>query len=241
MNPSEYYEFEDRAYINPTLSRDEQLGFVNTLRDTVGKDTAQINTQTQRLGTNISPNFGGLTGSNSYFKQRYQTAPIESQMKTLKAAAQSKALNDLMTNYQNQAANRYNQAYRAYNKRANNNNTNTNNAMKSLLEAITNGGKETLDVAEGAGKGKAWTMETDENGNLYWVIGNFANPVYGYERVPITEITDNSVLVRLPSVNVRPGTQHSLDGKNYIYLDSGQDRAGWYQYGTAQLVPGTGE
>lgn len=112
MDPSEYYEFEDRAYVSPTVSRDEQLNFVNTLRDTVDSNTAQINAQTQDLGTNITSNLGGLTGSDGYFAQRYQTTPVESQVNTLKATAQAKALNDLMTNYQNQAANRYNQAYR---------------------------------------------------------------------------------------------------------------------------------
>ncbi len=112
MDPSEYYEFEDRAYVSPTVSRDEQLNFVNTLRDTVDTNTAQINAQTQSLGTDITSNLGGLTGSDGYFAQRYQTIPVESQVNTLKATAQAKALNDLMTNYQNQAANRYNQAYR---------------------------------------------------------------------------------------------------------------------------------
>lgn len=118
MDPSEYYDFEDRTYINPTLSRDEQLGFIDTLRNTVGRNTAQINTQTKALGSNLPSTKGGLTGSNSYFAQRYQTTPLETQVNTLKATAQAKALNDLMTNYQNQMANRYNQAYRSAQKRA---------------------------------------------------------------------------------------------------------------------------
>lgn len=119
MDPSEYYDFEGRTYINPTLSRDEQLGFVDALRNTVGRNTAQINAQTQALGSNLPSTQGGLTGSNSYFAQRYQTTPLEAQVNTLKATAQAKALNDLMTNYQNQMANRYNQAYRSAQKRAN--------------------------------------------------------------------------------------------------------------------------
>lgn len=118
MDPNEYYEFEDRAYVSPTVSRDEQLGFVNTLRDTVDANTAQINAQTQHLGTDITPNYGGLTGSDGYFAQRYQTTPVEAQVNTLKATAQAKALNDLMTNYESQAKNRYNQAYRRYQRRA---------------------------------------------------------------------------------------------------------------------------
>lgn len=124
MDPSEYYDFEDRRYVNPTLSRDEQLGFVDTLRDTVGRNTAQINAQTQALGSNLPSTQGGLTGANSYFSQRYQTTPVEAQVSALKSTAQAKALNDLMANYQTQAQNRYNQAYRSYQKRSNNPTTN---------------------------------------------------------------------------------------------------------------------
>lgn len=119
MDPNEYYTFEDRAYVSPTVSSNEQLEFIDKLKGIVEKDTARVNAQTQTLGTDITSNLGGLTGSEGYFAQRYQTLPVEAQVNTLKATAQAKALNDLMTNYQNQAANRYNQAYRNYNKRRN--------------------------------------------------------------------------------------------------------------------------
>lgn len=118
MDNETYLWENDRRYIQPTLSRDEQLGFVNTLRDTMGRNTNQINTQTHNLGTDIPSNLGGLTGTKSYFNQRYQTIPLESQANTLKAAAQAKALNDLMSNYENQMKNRANQAYRAASRRA---------------------------------------------------------------------------------------------------------------------------
>lgn len=119
MNPDEYYVWEnDRAYINPFLSRDEQMGFVDTLRNSISKNNDVISSQTQKLGTDIQPSLGGLTGSEGYFKQRYQTTPVETHVNTLKATAQAKALNDLMTNYQEQAKNRYQQAYRSAQKRA---------------------------------------------------------------------------------------------------------------------------
>ena len=138
MDTNEFYEFEDRAYINPTLSKDEQLGFVDTLRDTVGRNTAQINAQTKALGSDLPSTQGGLTGSNSYFQQRYQTTPIEAQANTLKATAQAKALSDLMANYQNQAQNRYNQAYRAAKKRASNTTTPTT-TVKGDVEYVDEG------------------------------------------------------------------------------------------------------
>lgn len=119
MDASEYTIGEnERAYVNPTLSRDEQLGFVDQLRDTMARNTAQVNAQTQALGTNVPSSLGGLTGSNSYFAQRYQTMPLEAKANELKATAQAKALNDLMTNYEKQYANRANQAYRTAKRRS---------------------------------------------------------------------------------------------------------------------------
>ena len=112
MDNSEFYDYENRRYIQPTLSRDEQLSFISTLRDIMGGNNAQINTQTRNLGTDVPSNLGGLTGSNSYFTQRYQTIPVENTVNTLKATAQAKALNDLMSNYEAQMKNRANQAYR---------------------------------------------------------------------------------------------------------------------------------
>lgn len=242
MDPNEYYTFEDRAYVSPTVSSNEQLKFIDKLRGIVEKDTARVNAQTQTLGTDITSNLGGLTGSEGYFAQRYQTLPVEAQANTLKATAQAKALNDLMTNYQNQAANRYNQAYRSYKKR-NNNPTTTSPDISSYLKAlgiVTNPGlSNELDVNDGGGRGRPHTIESDANGNLYYVYENFANPAYGYNRMPIYQTTnaDNNALIRLGS-SASSGTMKTIDGVNYIYLDVGQDRPGWYRYGTAQYVPG---
>lgn len=118
MNSDEYYNFEDRVYTSPTVSRDDQLAFVDTLRDTMGRENQRIATQTQALGTNVQPSLGGLTGSEGYFQQRYQTPQMETTVNQLKATAQAKALNDLMSNYEAQAKNRYSQAYRNAKRRA---------------------------------------------------------------------------------------------------------------------------
>ena len=113
MNPEEIYIGENgRAYVSPTVSRDEQFEFIDTLRDQIGQNNTLISTQTEQLGTDVQPSLGGLTGSEGYFQQRYQTTPVETQVNTLKATAQAKALNDLMSNYAAQAKNRYQQAYR---------------------------------------------------------------------------------------------------------------------------------
>lgn len=189
MNDSETYTFEDeRRYINPTLSRDEQLDFVDTLRDTMHQNTTDIGTQTERLGTNIPSNLGGLTGSNSYFAQRYQTTPLENQVNTLKATAQAKALNDLLTNYETQMKNKAQQAYRGAARRSSygsatgsssgsdSGNQNTSDFQVEYVEPIAYDQSGALSVAWSEDNpsthtifrdGYSYTTD-DSNGKLYY-------------------------------------------------------------------------
>lgn len=118
MNSDEFYEYEDRAYINPTLSSGEQEAFIDNLRNIQGQNNAQIAQQTYNLGTDVPSNLGGLGGGESYFMSRYQTPQVDEMVSTLKAAAQAQALNDVMSNYQAQLKQRYNNAYRNAKKRA---------------------------------------------------------------------------------------------------------------------------
>lgn len=117
MNNDEFYTYEDRAYIKPTLSSGEQEKFIDNLRDTQKQNTAQIGQQTYNLGTQVPSNLGGLGGGESYFTSRYQTPQTNEMVETLKSAAQAQALNDILSNYQSQLKNRYSQAQRSYNKR----------------------------------------------------------------------------------------------------------------------------
>lgn len=118
MNNDEFYEYEDRAYINPTLSSGEQEKFITNLRDLQGQNNAQIAEQTYNLGTAVPSNLGGLGGGEAYFTSRYQTPQVNEMVATLKTAAQAQALSDIMSNYQSQLQNRYKQAYRRAQKRA---------------------------------------------------------------------------------------------------------------------------
>ena len=117
MNSYELIEFEGRQYVNPDISRDEQTDFINTLRDIQAQNNAQIATETHNLGTDIEPTRGGLTGSEEYWKGLYQTPQTEAAVANMKAVAQQTALNNALTNYQNMLQDRYNQAYRNYQKR----------------------------------------------------------------------------------------------------------------------------
>lgn len=125
---AETYSFEDRQYIDPTVSRDEQLGFIDRLREIENKDLRKIATDTHNLGTDVPSNLGGLsgigapnslgisgadTGSAGIWRNRYERPQVNALVSDLKATAQATALNTALNNMLNQYKNRYNQAARA--------------------------------------------------------------------------------------------------------------------------------
>lgn len=118
MNLDDFsYSEEDRRYINPQTSLDEQNAFIQTLRDTQAQRNAQIQQDTYNLGTAVPSNLGGLTGSEGYFASRYQTPQTNTLVADLRAAAQAQALNEAMTNELNKAKEKYNRAYKAASRR----------------------------------------------------------------------------------------------------------------------------
>lgn len=122
MNLDDFsYTENDRRYINPQVSLNEQNAFIDNLRNMQGQDTAQIRQDTYNLGTAVPSNLGGLAGGSGYFRSRYQTPQTNSMIADLRAAAQSQALSTLLNNEIGKAQKRYQDAYRAAKKRANNN------------------------------------------------------------------------------------------------------------------------
>lgn len=118
MNDEEIFNFEDRTYLTPTKSRDEQTQFIDTLRETMGNKTAQINADTYALGTQVPSNLGGLSGAEGTFTARYQTPQLNQTAADLRTAAQQTALNQALSNLQNAWKKRYNDAVLNYQKRA---------------------------------------------------------------------------------------------------------------------------
>lgn len=114
---NEYSEIESRYYLNPQVGLDESNKFIENLRSIQQQNNSQIAKDTAALGTEVSSNLGGLTGANSYFASRYQTPQTNATVANLRAAAQAKALNDVLANEQAIWKNRYQQAYRNYQKR----------------------------------------------------------------------------------------------------------------------------
>ena len=136
MNLDDFsYIDNDRRYVNPQVSLNEQNAFIDNLRNTQGQDTAQIRQDTYNLGTAVPSNLGGLAGGSNYFKSRYQTPQTNSMVADLRAAAQSQALSTLLNNEIGKAKKRYSDAYRAAKKRANNISSgyNPNNYLEKLV------------------------------------------------------------------------------------------------------------
>lgn len=109
--------FEDRTYIKPEISRDEQTKFVENLRGVVDSNSQEVKTDTYNLGTAVPSNIGGLTGGEGYFDARYKTTQTGGALANLRAAAQASALNQAMANAQAAWEKRYSEAQRAYDKR----------------------------------------------------------------------------------------------------------------------------
>ena len=118
MNNQEYYDYEDRRYVNPVTSRDEQLTFANNLRSVADNDIAKIKSDTYNLGTHVPSNMGGLTGSTGLWNKNFVSPKVESMTQGLRAVAQSSALENAMNNYLGQKKQQYQNAYKAAAKRA---------------------------------------------------------------------------------------------------------------------------
>ena len=230
MDDSEYYTYEDRAYINPVVSVAQQSNFIDTLRNTMGQENQRIATQTERLGTAVPSDLGGLGGSNSYFTQRYQTMPVENTVATLRATAQAKALNDLMSNYEAQARNRYQQAYR---KASTSGGGGGGDEKEETLDIVTKtniGGDDTTTVDTTDWSSALGKLNSTPEGRLYYLDASPTTskvPTYIENLTSADDLT--GVIMRLgQGYN---GQRKTLNGKEYIYLDTGQFAPSWYRVG----------
>lgn len=147
---------DDRRYIKPQVALDESNAFIENLRNTQGQRTAEIAQDTYNLGTAVPSNLGGLGGSGSYFTSRYQTPQTNEIVANLKATAQAQALNDAMNNALAQAKQRYNNAYKAAQKRSSStgstgptNPTSPTNPTGSKLPITTNENNEKTTIPSG--------------------------------------------------------------------------------------------
>lgn len=137
---NEMTEVEGRVYINPQTGIDTTNAFIENLRQTQQANTAQIADQTQALGTEVPSNLGGLTGGTGYWTSRYQVPQTNAAVANLRAAAQAKALNDVLANEQAVWKKRYQDTYRDYQKRQNEKSNRYYNSLTNPSGGATTGG-----------------------------------------------------------------------------------------------------
>jgi hypothetical protein len=119
MNLDQFsFEQDDRRYINPQTALDESNAFIDNLRSVQQQGSEEIAQDTYNLGTQVPSNLGGLVGGEGYFRSRYQTPQTNAIVSDLRAAAQAQALNEAMNNELAIAKQKYNNAYKAAQKRA---------------------------------------------------------------------------------------------------------------------------
>ena len=137
MNLDDFsYEENDRRYLKPEVSLNEQNAFIDALRNTQRQNTDEIKQDTYNLGTAVPSNIGGLSGGSSYFTSRYQTPQTNSMVSDLRATAQAQALSTILSNELSKAQKRYQDAYRAAKRRASAKSGSGGSSLADLLKAL---------------------------------------------------------------------------------------------------------
>ena len=127
MNLEDYaYNQDDRWYIDPQVSLEEQNAFINNLRNSQAQDNAQIEQQTYGLGTQVPSQLGGLSGAGGYFKSRYQTPQTNQTIADLKSVMQAQAINDSLQNEYKKYKKIYQDAQNAHTANSGNNGNGNN-------------------------------------------------------------------------------------------------------------------
>lgn len=239
---SETTEVEGRLYINPQTGVDESNTFIENLRNIQQTNTQQIATDTHNLGTDVPSNLGGLGGATSYWTSRYQTPQTASAIADLRTAAQAQALNEALANEQAVWKQRYQNAYRNYQKRqyakANTPATTGPTTGGGGLDVDTNsGGGGSTEVSQYTGgeyqKGKLYPVtnslsDYQDSSGQWWQVSNpnFRDISFGPTTNPIKYKQTNENVV-------------TVNGKSYIYLNNVPNRdAAWYPV-TRSAGPGT--
>lgn len=212
---------DDRRYIKPQVALDESNAFIDALRNTQGQRTAEVAQDTYNLGTAVPSNLGGLGGSGSYFTSRYQTPQTNEVVANLRATAQAQALNDAMNNALAQAKQRYNNAYKAAQRRNRStsptNPANPANPTNPRLPIDTNNNNDTTTIPGGG---------SDKIKENTWAGTPYKSSVYKYKKGDFSFLYDASTPYKQqssPLTAAKDGTMRQIKGKQYISMN-GQ----WY-------------
>lgn len=228
---------DDRRYMKPEVYVDESNAFIENLRNTQGQRNEQIAQDTYNLGTAVPSNLGGLGGSSAYFNARYQTPYTNAVVADLRATAQAQALNEAMNNTLAQAKEKYNKAYKSYQRRVAARNatlggtggtdgtggTGGANGAGGKLPIDTNSKQKSPDTTTLPGGGSDIVTESTwagfpYTGNTYkWKVGNLEWLYDGGS--PLS----SHAPVASPMTVGKDGTMKNIGGKTYIAMN-GQ----WY-------------
>ena len=221
MNLDDFsYVENDRRYIKPEVSLNEQNAFIDNLRQTQGERNTQIAQQTHNLGKDVTPNLGGLNGGEAYFNARYQTPQTNNLVGELKATAQATALTTALNNELEKAKKRYNDAYYAARARANSTSGSTGSTSDGLnINTNTDSdGKVYVDENQNTGPGM---IITDENGM------KINNGDGSYTRIRTPNAAESLKLGITADNKPADGTTITRDGITFIYK-SKNGQPGWY-------------
>lgn len=228
MNDKDTLEFEDRFYVSPTVSRDEQTEFIDNYRNVLQDNVQRINAQTHNLGTDVPSNIGGLTGADTTFETRYVTPQANAAVAELRRKAQETALTQSLTNLENQMNQRYKQAYR--NARINEYNKNNSgggggdDGSKLNIEGEGNDGTDTENKVENnpnTGEGEV-VMTSEGHGSI-----RFGENTYNIHDAitPMEQISLNKINT---FKKYQSGDIVNSNGINYIYIDNNQYPGKWF-------------
>lgn len=224
---NEYSEIESRYYLNPQVGLDESNKFIENLRSTQQQNTAQIAKDTTALGTEVSSNLGGLGGPGDYFTSRYAVPQTNSAVANLRAAAQAQALNEVLANEQAIWKNRYQQAYRNYQKRA-------NSSGGGTPTVVSSDGTQRLPIDTNSSNGSG-RIQVDTNKSVPGVPEPLTNTSMKYQD-PNTgkwyvltnprEIDAINVTSSLAGRNPKDGMTTTANGKVFRYVEP---KDAWYE------------
>lgn len=218
MNLDDFsYVENDRRYIKPEVSLEEQNAFIQNLRDTQGERNTQIAQQTHNLGKDVTPNLGGLNGGEAYFNARYQTPQTNSLVADLKNTAQAQALSTALNNELEKAKQRYSNAYRAAQARQNTT-TDSNTPSELKIETITDSGEGTVDENKNTSPGM---IVQDEKGD------KIVNEDGSYTRIRQPNAGEAAILGYTADTKPADGTTVTRGGKTFIYKTM-NGQAGWW-------------
>lgn len=240
LNDSGFVEVEGRYYTNPQVALDESNKFIDNLRSTQQANNQQIQTDTYNLGTAVPSNLGGLTSpatdgnggaGMSYFTSRYQVPQTNSAVANLRAAAQAQALNEVLANEQAIWKNRYQNAYRNYQKRQN---ARSYGGGSGTPTVVSSDGEQRLPIDTNSNNGSR-RIQVDTNKSVPGVPEPLTNTSMKYQD-PNTgkwyvltnprEIDAINVTSSLAGRNPKDGMTTTANGKVFRYVGP---KDAWYE------------